>query len=103
MQTSLTPFLSLPGPKTFQIYEIIQNLGYAATGKQLNNLTVAVGKAVASQYRARYNKEPETNKRFVDGAVRDIKAYHEKDLEWICPIVHNVCTSKGYSLLPRKN
>jgi hypothetical protein len=64
------------------ISEVLQKMGHNALARNKSDLT-KIGKRVAEAYRKKYNQQPPKCSRFVDGAVRDINGYTERDWELI--------------------
>jgi hypothetical protein len=52
-----------------------------------------VGKALAKEYRKRYNKNPLSAYKHVNGSIRDVKIYPPADLVWIVPIINSIVNS----------
>ena len=49
--------------------------------KQVKNMTISFGKILTKKYREIHNDNPPKREQFVDGAVRSVNCYYEKD--WI--------------------
>lgn len=50
---------------------------------------IKLGKLISNEYRRRYNSEPMTTDKHVNGAIRPVKVYHPRDYNWIEHIIHN--------------
>lgn len=65
-----------PATRPLTVGEYLEDRG--VTGSALRSLSTKFGKLLKAAYRDRYDREPGTTKRFVDGAMRDVAAYTEK-------------------------
>lgn len=78
-----------PSREEITIDEVIKKVGMKPTSA----LRIKIGKLIARGYRDRYQREPPTCKRWVDGAQRDVKCYLKSDEPWMLSIVreYNDC------------
>ena len=65
--------------KLITISEVAQKMGYNLTRGDLTR----VGKKVAEAYRKKFKKDPPKCSRFVDGAVREVNGYTDKEYDLI--------------------
>ena len=73
MSDSATAALPNPERAHFQVYEILEGMGFASS--VVRKIAAPVGRQVAAAYRHLTGKEPERVERYVDGAVRPVKLY----------------------------
>lgn len=65
-----------PATRPLTVGEYLEDKG--VTGSALRSLSTKFGKLLKAAYRDRYDREPGSTKRFVDGALRDVAVYTEK-------------------------
>ena len=72
-----------PSPNNLiSISEVIMNMGHDKLARNRSDLT-KIGKRVAEAYRKKYNQAPPKCSRYVDGAVREINGYTQRDEDLI--------------------
>jgi hypothetical protein len=77
-----------------------QYLGYTPTKELCSLIYQRVGRKAAKYYRDTFLKEPPLRNQKVDGAIRQVKHYLEKDRSWLSSIIGEVCNH--INLSPRK-
>ena len=53
-----------------------------------------IGKRMAAWYRVEYGEEPATHEQYVDGAVRPVKSYTERDRDTLENVIKRVMEEK---------
>ena len=72
-----------PSPNNLiSISEVVQKMGHDKLARNRSDLT-KIGKRVAEAYRKKYNQPPPKCSRFIDGAVREINGYTQRDWDLI--------------------
>jgi KilA domain-containing protein len=89
---------ALPIPQGFDMEDAFRTLAPHLSASVIRKHTGQAGKAVAAEYRLRYQKNPPQTTRFVDGKNRPINWYPLEEAEWAYPILQSYLASHG--LLP---
>ena len=81
---------AVASPKPLTISTVVTEMGCKLNSKQLKD----VGKRMAAWYRVEYGEEPGTHEQFVDGAVRPVKSYTERDRGTLENLIKRVMEEK---------
>jgi hypothetical protein len=87
--------LAEPKEVVFFVADRVSTLGYVLAARQEAVHMPALGKRIAAEYRGRYNSNPMTAQRYVDGKARPVNVYKQEDVEWIDVIIQSYFSRQG--------
>ena len=82
--------VSNASPKPLTISTVATEMGYRLSTKKSQE----IGKRMAAWYRVEYGEEPATHEQYVDGAVRPVKSYTERDRDTLENVIKRVMEEK---------
>ena len=82
-QALITNGDSLTTSRSISVSQVAQELGV----RLKHSDSIAIGKALASQYREQYGEPPSKHRQWVDGAEREVNSYTERDRQLVERVV----------------